>query len=405
MSIVVEKSSNITMNSQMNEALKVVTDQLNKQSEHVKSVTLLSNFSIDNEAALLNNLPVVVQGLVVQLTKEYKFSPGDASWFHPDVARGRSIFSLERPVSKSVLQGLVLENGNNSVGSYQISSIDEFGCEQVENRLVVNTSAKNLLTTKYNEWLETGVTAGELDTQWKRMHFDNNYSVVKKAEALRNEIAKRVSKDAVLIHSDITHSVLSDIQNVYIANAAVRSSAQILMKSSALGGYRVYNSGKTERKFFPANLGIAPTFYAWGDLSPQNCQRIVNTCSWNGNLAWNTQVMQPPSVKNIKAMEESLAITLRDTLKMRNCAFSSSDDIYDYLAPKDVLKLTPTAEQSPNADTFITAPLSMQHPVMQNLMNNIESVQSKFVDFKLFNPKYVSNGHLNIPREVYKHIL
>mgnify|MGYP001096762313 CR=1 FL=1 len=405
MSITVEKSSDITMDSTMNKALEVVMDQLNKQSEHVKSVTLLANFSIDNEAALLNKLPVVVQGLVVQLTKDYKFSPEDASWFHPDVARGRSIFSLENSVAKSVLQSLALENGNNSVGSYQLSSIDEFGCEQIQNRLVVNTSAKNLLTTKYNEWLQTGVTAGELDTQWKRMHFENNDSIVKKAEVLRNEIAQGVSKSAVLIHSDITHSVLSDLQSVYIANAAVRASAQILMKSSALGGYRIYNGGKTDRKFFPSNLGIAPTFYAWTDLSAQNCQRIINTCSWNGELAWNAQVMQPPAVKNIKAMEESLNITLRDTLQMRHCAFSASDEISDCLAPTDVLKLTPTAEQSPNASPFITSPLNMQHPVMQNLMNNIESVQSKFVDFKLFNPKYVSNGHLNIPREIYKHIL
>ena len=146
MPITVEKSSDITMDSTMNKALEVVMDQLNKQSEHVKSVTLLANFSIDNEAALLNKLPVVVQGLVVQLTKDYKFSPEDASWFHPDVARGRSIFSLENSVAKSVLQSLALENGNNSVGSYQLSSIDEFGCEQIQNRLVVNTSAKNLLT-------------------------------------------------------------------------------------------------------------------------------------------------------------------------------------------------------------------------------------------------------------------
>ena len=405
MSITLEMSSDITMSPTMNEALKVVMDQLNKQSEYVKSVTVLSNFSIDNEAALLNDLSVVVQGLVVQLSKEYKFSPEDASWFHPDVARGRSIFSLESSVAKSVLQSLALENGNNSVGSYQLSSIDEFGCEQVENRLVVNTSAKNLLTTKYKEWLQTGVTAGELDTQWKRMNFDNNNSIVKKAEVLRNEIAQRVSKSAVLIHSDITHSVLSDIQSVYIANAAVRTSAQILMKSSALGGYRIYNCGKTARKFFPSNLGFAPTFYAWEDLSTQNCQRIINTCSWNGALTWNAQVMQPPSVKNIKAMEESLNITLSDTLQMRHCAFSASDDISDCLAPMDILKLTPTADQSPNAAALIAAPLSMQHPVMQNLMNNIESVQSKFADFKLFNPKYVSNGRLSIPREIYKHIL
>lgn len=405
MSITVDKSSILTMNSEMIQALDDVVVQLSKQSEHVKSVTVLPNFSVDKEAAILNNLPVVVQGLVVQLSKAYKFSLEDAAWFHPDVARGRSVFKLDAPVAKSVLQGLDLDDGNNSVGTYQVSTTDEFGCEQVENHLIVNTSAKELLSEKYNEWMQTGVTAGELDTQWKRMKFDNAYSIVKQTETMRADIAQRVSKTATLVHSDMTHSVLSDIQSVYIANAAVRTTSKILVKSSALGGYRMYQTGQTDRKFLPANLGIAPTFYAWSDLSTQNCQRIVNTCSWKGDLAWNAQVMQPPTVKNIKGMEEELAILLSDTFKMRHCSFSASDVISDHLAPEDVLRLTPTAEQSPNAPAFIAAPLTMQHTVMQKLMNNIESVQEAFGDFKLFNPKYVSNGKLNIPREVYKHIL
>lgn len=405
MSITVDKSSVLTMNSEMNEALEAVVATLNKQSEHVKSVTVMSNFSVDKEAALLNKLPVVVQGLVVQLSKEYKLSPEDAAWFHPDVARGRSVFKLDAPVAKSALEGLTLAAGNNSVGTYQVSTADEFGCEQVENHLIVNTSAKELLADKYNQWLETGVTAGELDIQWKRMKFDNAYSIVKKTEALRAAVAQKVSKSATLLHSDMTHSVLSDIQNVYIANAAVRGTPKILVKSSALGGYRMYNVSNTDRKFLPANLGIAPTFYAWNDLSAQNCQRIVNTCSWKGELAWNAQVMRPPAVKNIKALEEELAILLSDTFKMRHCSFSASDGFCDQMAPEDIIKLTPTSEQSPNASALISAPLTMQHPVMQKLMANIESVQEAFGDFKLFNSKYVSNGRLNIPREVYEHIL
>lgn len=405
MSITVVKSPVLVMNSEMNEALETVMTTLNKQAEQVKSVSVLSNFSVDTEAALSNDLPVVVQGLVVCLQKEYKFSPEDASWFHPDVARGRSVFSLSAAVPKSKLEALEMSGLNNSVGEYQISTPDEFGCEQIENRLVVNTSAKELLSEKYKEWLSNGVTAGELDNQWKRMKFDSAYSIAKKAEMMRNEVAKSVSADAKLVHSDMSHTVLSDIQHVYVANAAVRAADSILVKSSALGGYRMYSTNKTERRFFPSNLGISPTFYAWNDLSSQNCSRIVNTCMWSGDLAFNTQVMRPPSVKNIKAMEEDLVITLRDTLKMRHCSFSGSDTIVDKLSPTDVLKLTPTREQSPNAHELIASPLTMNHVVMQNLMANIESVNAKFADFQLFNPKYVSNGRLNIPREVYAHIV
>ena len=405
MSIAVVKSPVLAMNSEMNEALETVMATLNKQAEHVKSVSVLSNFSVDTEAALSAGLPVVVQGIVVCLHKEYKLSPEDMSWFHPDVARGRSVFSLDAPVAKSVLEGLKISGQGNSVGEYQISTPDEFGCEQLENRLVVNMSAKELLCDTYQEWLTAGVTAGELDTQWKRMKFDNAYSIVTKSAQMRAEIAKRVSSAATLVHSDVSHSVLSDVQYVYIANAAVRTADKVLVKSSALGGYRMYATSKTERRFFPSNLGVSPTFYAWDDLSQQNCSRIVNTCTWSGDLAFNTQVMRPPSVKNIKAMEEDLAVTLSDTLKMRHCSFSGSDAIVDKLSPNDVLKLTPTQKQSPNATPHIAAPLTMEHPVMHNLMHDIQGVQAKFADFQLFNPKYVSNGRLNIPRNVYAHIV
>jgi len=404
MSITVVKSPVLAMNSETQEALDTVMSTLNKQAEHVKSVSVLSNFSVDAEAALMHGLPVVVQGIVVCLAKEYKLSPEDASWFHPDVARGRSVYNLDAPVPKSVLQNLNISGANNSVGEYQISTPDEFGCEQVQNCLIVNMSASDLLADQYQGWLEQGMTAGELDQQWKRMKFDNAYSIVKKSEQLRTEIATQVAKSAQLVHSDMSHSVLSDIKHVYVANGAVRASQKLLVKSSALGGYRMYTATKTDRRFFPANLGMSPTFYAWGELSPQNCQRIVNTCTWSGDLTFNTQVMRPPAVKNIKAMEEELAVTLRDTLRMRHCAFSGSDTLADKLGPADMLKLHPTHEQSPHAQDLIAAPLTMQHPVLHNLMHNIESVQAAFEDFQLFNPKYVSNGRLSIPRKVYAHI-
>lgn len=404
MTITVVKSPVLAMNSETQEALDTVMSTLNKQAEHVKSVSVLSNFSVDAEAALTHGLPVVVQGIVVCLSKEYKLSPEDASWFHPDVARGRSVFQLDAPVPKSVLEGLNISGANNSVGEYQISTPDEFGCEQVQNCLIVNMSTSDLLGDEYRGWLEQGISAGELDQQWKRMKFDNAYSIVKKSEQLRAEIATKVSQTAKLVHSDMSHSVLSDIKHVYVANGAVRAAKNLLVKSSALGGYRMYTATKTDRRFFPANLGMSPTFYAWSELSPQNCQRIVNTCSWSGELSFNTQVMRPPAVKNIKAMEEELAVTLRDTLKMRHCAFSGSDTLADKLDPNDMLKLNPTQEHSPHAKELIAAPLTMQHPVMHNLMHNIEAVQAAFKDFDLFNPKYVSNGRLSIPRKVYAHI-
>jgi len=405
MPIAVVKSPELAMNPEMNEALEAVMTTLNKQEQHVKSVSVLSNFSLDTETALSAGIPVVVQGIVVCLNKEYKFSPEDAAWFHPDVVRGRSVFGLSSPVAKSTLQNLGIKGSNNSVGEYQISTPDEFGCEQVENRLVVDLSARGLMADKYDEWLTSGITAGELDNQWKRMQFGTVSGIKDKARAMRQEMAARIAPNAKLVHSDMSHGILSDIQHVYVANGAVRNTDTVLVKSSTLGGYRMYSVGTSERRFSPSNLGLANTFYAWDNLSSNNCARIVNTCLWPGDLSFNTQAMRPPSIKNIKHVEDALCMTLRDTLKMRQCALSASDNIFDKLSTENVLQLTPTSEQSPNAQAHISAPLNMNHAIMNNLMHNIEEVQAKFGDFQLFNPKYISNGRLHIPREVYAHVV
>ena len=113
MPIAVVKSPELAMNPEMNEALEAVMTTLNKQEQHVKSVSVLSNFSLDTETALSAGIPVVVQGIVVCLNKEYKFSPEDAAWFHPDVVRGRSVFGLSSPVAKSTLQNLGIKGSNH----------------------------------------------------------------------------------------------------------------------------------------------------------------------------------------------------------------------------------------------------------------------------------------------------
>ena len=115
--------------------------------------------------------------------------------------------------------------------------------------------------------------------------------------------------------------------------------------------------------------------------------------------------MQPPAIKDIKGMEENCDFVLQDILKMRHSVFAPSDKFVDKISPSDMLRLTPTQEQSANAKEFIEAPLTMNHKVMKNLMENIASVQEQFKDFKLFNPKYVSQGRLQIPREVYERII
>jgi len=404
MSFTVTKSSVIQFDNDTSAALESVLNTLQKQSQHVKSVSVLANFSIDHETTIDKGISVV-QGLVVQTAKEYKLSEEDQSWFHPCVTKGRSVYSITKPISKSSLQQLDFSSIGNSVGEYSISQADEFGCEQIERRIVVDVSAEKTLEDTYNKWLQQGITAGELDVKMKHMQFGSTYSVASHVTELRNALAKQVSTDAKLVHSDMSHGILSDLSSVYFINAAVKTSPSILVQSSSLGGYRMYNTHNAKQKFYPSNLGKSSSFYSWDELSPQNCAKITDTCLWKGSLSANAQVMTPLSIKSPKQMEEEYNISLNDTLKMTHCAFSPSDSFIDKIDPVDVLRITPTSSQNRQASDSMSAPFNMEHPVLQKLMNNIQDIQTKFPNFKLFNPKVVSGGRITLPREVYKHVI
>ena len=112
----------------------------------------------------------------------------------------------------------------------------------------------------------------------------------------------------------------------------------------------------------------------------------------------------PPAItgKDIRKMEDSYEMSFRDTLTMNNARFSPSDKIRDSMSPLDIVSLHPDSEQSSSAQAFISAPASMEHPILKNLMNNLQALSVQFPDFQLLNPAIVQGGRLHIPREIYK---
>ena len=408
MSIVVKQSAHVQLDEKSSAALQAVLSRLEVQADHVKEVQVLANFSVDDEAIMHFDTPNIVQGLVVQVSKDYKLGPEDKIWFHPAIGRGRSVYELASAVTKTNL-AQPLKGLADSIGSYTISKPDEFGCEHHAHRLVVDTSPNQLLAPVYDEWLRAGVTAGDVDTQWKRMKFDDTYSVPAKAQAMRATLAKSVDSNAKLLHSDTINNVLSDITSVYFTNHVVKRASPtepVLVKSSALGGYRAYAGRDEKRHFYPASLGVKSSFYKWNDMASDNCARIERTCSWDGEMSFNTNVMRPPTIRpaQIRTMEDEYEITLRDTMVMRLAHFSKSDAIIDKLSPRDLVEASPTPAQMSTAKDFISAPIDMNHPVLQRLMSDITEIQEKFPNFQLFNPKFTQGERLKLPRSVVEHI-
>lgn len=406
MTITVTKSTIVTMTTDSEKALEQVVQHLEKQSEHVKEVTVLANFSIDKLASLQHDTQIV-QGIIVQVDKEYAFSKEDMAWFHPEIATGRSVYEVESIPSAQKLKKTHMDGLQSSIGSYTVSKPDEFGCESVQHHIVVDNSVTESLQGLYNKWLATGVTAGEIDKQWKRMKFGDVYGITSSTCAQRTELAKTVDASAKLVYEDTVRSVLSDTTSVYFTNNVVKHSGKrILMKSSALGGYRMYSCSNETIRFYPATLGAADTYYSWNNMTPQNCSRIEKSCSWEGVLSFNAAVMTGPAINGpqIRQMEDSYEITLRDTLAMVSARFSPTDDVRDAMSPSDILGLTPDTQHVGNAATSISTPLSMKHPVINNLMHNIERIRSQHPSFNLFNPKLMKNGRLEIPKDIYKEL-
>ena len=405
MPITVDKSQLVVMDSITTNALKMVLETLELQSPKVKKVSILANFSVDKLASLEHG-QTIVQGIVVQVAKDYQLSTADTAWFHPEIGSGRSVFEIDQYVPQSKLTSASLDGLQSSVGEYSISHPDEFGCESVQHHIVVDTSCTAALQSLYKKWLSNGITAGEVDKQWKRMKFgENTHGIPAATQLWRHDIAKTISPNARLVYSDTIRAVLSDTSSVYFTNNVVkRETAGILVKSSALGGYRMYNSNNESIHFYPATLGTATAYYSWSAMAPKNCERIEKSCSWGGELTFNAVVMTPPAItgKDIRTMEDSYEMSFRDTLTMNSARFSPSDKIRDNMSPSDIFSLHPGPEHSSSSQSFISTPTSMEHPVFKNLTNSLQALSVQFPNFQLLNPAIVRGGRLHIPIDIYK---
>ena len=398
MSITVNKSQNVNLDSAASQALASVVTRLEEQATFVKSVQVLANFSVDNDAALFANVPTIASGLVVCVKPEYKLSEKDMSWFHPSIGRGRSIFSLETPATKQSLQQVALAMPNSSVGAFSISRPDEFGSEDVSHHVIVD-SAPNL-NTLYLSWLNQGLTAGEVATQWKRTQFGNSKSISLHSSNHRAGMVASIATECS--YTDTVNDILTDNVNVYFTNDCVKQTSQMLVKSSTLGGYRMYTASESSLQFYPTSFGSDNSFYKWQDMNSKNVARIASCCSWDDDLTFNTQVMRPPSLRpsTFRIVEEEYKMTPQDTLVMRLVHLSGSATIVDKMNPADVFQLTPSTDSQ-----FISTPIDPQHPVFAHLVGNLVSIQQQFPSFQLINPQYMRGNRLKLPREVYQQIV
>lgn len=393
MSIQINQYQNSNLDTKTLNALQSVIETLSKQSDHVKEVTVLSNFSIDKSNTLKFD-QLVTQGLVVCVKPSYVLSQEDMSWFHPNIGAGRAMFDIEHPLSRVALQSVHFENDSCSVGEYITNIPDEFGSSTVSHHLVVDSAPD--LSSMYTDFLENGLTAGEVQAQWK------SEGRKKSLDSRLNSVVSVVQTAPV--YCDTINDILTDMSHIYFTNNVVKErTGELLVKCSALGGYRHYEITSKIQRFYPASLGTNGSYYNWNEMKAQNVNRIETTCSWSADqIPFNTQVMTPPAIKgaDLRTMEDSYEMTGLTSLVMRFNHLSNDASVVDKMEPADILMLTP-----PSTVDSISAPIDSDHQVFQKLMANMEAIEQKCPGFQLLNPKFISGGRLSLPLNVYKQIV
>tara|TARA_B100000214_G_C23962712_1_gene626113 strand:- start:538 stop:1875 length:1338 start_codon:yes stop_codon:yes gene_type:complete len=425
--------------SDLQEALLDLENHLKKQQSNVKTVTILPNCSIDYDRTihvqktLSEDIKWVLQGVLVTVKPEYKLSYEDAMWFHPEMAKGRSIYSIDQDISREKLNSVKemhhidgdydKEDPTNispfhcDVGEYDAITIDDMGLETIQKHLVVNCSFEALTYPLWTQYLMTGETIGKVYDNWTKMDMGNGKSIMDTSAHVRDAIAQKVLNTTMhdvsqrKIYSDEVNALYSDGHSVYIANHAVKTpkedGGKILIHLSALSGYELYNSIKTDELFVPSNLGLSSKTFNWDDMSVAQRKRIFNDCIWEGNEGFNTYVLKPPGLvaQNKKAFENQYNLNQSSKLRMKVAKFSSQP-VRDFIDIGKLLKLTPLAAHMDGITTQayhgkdIRVPLSLNYQPFKDLINKFEELSKEHPNFQLFNSELIDGGYIKIPREI-----
>jgi hypothetical protein len=424
----------------LQDALKFLEQHLQKQKKHVQEVTILPNCSIDHDRTIhlqqtvSKDIKFVLQGVIVTLSPEYRLSYADAVWFHPEMAKGRSVYNLKTSITKEDLNKVreihhvdgkydkdepaMMSPFHCDVGHYTSTEVDDMGLSSTNNRLIVNVSLEALTYPLWRQYLLTNELVGKVYENWTSMDMGNGKSIMDTSAHVRNEIVCKITNQTMhdtiktQIYSDQVNALYSDGANVYFTNHAVKTpkdveNVNVLLHNSALSGYEMYNT-KTEELFVPSNIGLSSKTFNWNDMSEQQRKRIFEDCTWEGDEGFNTYVLKPPALVSVKkkSFEQKYGLFNGYKLRMKIAKFSSQP-VRDFIEIGKLLKLTPLeapATHSRHGDN-IELKMSLEYQPFSTLMNKFEKISKEHPEFQLFNTDLVSNGYIKIPREIIKKLI
>lgn len=359
------------------DALQRLESHMNKQSNYVQGVQVLSNVSVDVDRSLhlrslYDDAPDVLTGLIVTVKPQYKLSVQDASWLYPDLGRGRSMFDADN-VDTSAIHDIEVGAFHDSVTINRVLDIDEWGNTSEKSSLIIDSAMDSI-----NGWdfINNDSTMSNLMEKWMDNEGVNGLDA-------RAGIAQDLGCDKVA-YEDISVGLYSDGQNIYHANHAVKvdeESQGVLVRHSALGGYRMKDISH-EVAFVPSDYGYSEKTYNFANLDDRTKGRIKSKFFWKNGDTFNTLVIRPPALKQNGDKPGEI---LRTDMGM-----FSANRVSHMMSAEELVEAAPH-------DALIQVPVDMMHDLFSALVHAHKHLDT--CGFHIFG-RDVSEGSMAVPMRI-----
>lgn len=280
-----------------------IWSHLQKQSEHVISAKVTSNFGVDVENTAVRP-GKVHKGVVVTLKPEYTLSAKD-SWVHPNLYQCRALFE-----GGNMPRDLDLSDTNDLVGRCAVQSVNEIGDTQSEYFTVVDMHLK--------------VQANSVRDSWNGRTVQSVYSTELKDETLAKvrEVAESCGADR-LVKKSFTNALFRGPNTFHFYNNAYKDAGLVL--NSPLTGYTMVESKDHAADY----LGDGSVQV--NQLGEEQQRSLFRKVRWNSSYLINTFAMRRTFAKTPAVY------------RMKQARVSTTPILHS-LSPQQILELTPTTE-------------------------------------------------------------
>lgn len=389
-----------SVSNAVNQIQNIFSDRLS----YLKQVKFHANFSLDEDTALAMSEGFVTKGLLVVADPSLPLVPEDVAWLPSQMYRGRTVFEI--PEGQNVDLSVSLASLNSSVGVYETRYVDEIGIDNTDRFLVVDSAADDVVRPMHEQWLLGDVAT--LGKAYKQLTSNkvNGMSILEHSRVQRQKLAESILGSASSIYNDEMNALFSNQEHIFVANALVKQEGHVLQRMSALGGLMEIQDPATQ--FVAADQPTSlEGFQGWENMSDPHLRRIFQDCSWDGDEAFNTQILAKSKWdrQQIKRVLDMYGSSASATAWHMKKAKFSSQGIRDILPAEMLMKLTPVerpsfAPSASRAGDTLSIPIDPSYGLFQKVM----SQPDQWGAWKPFNDAVLDGNYLKIPRDLIERI-